>query len=63
MLKVGNQMFYRCSLTTLTVLASMAVLRWSPSAPSAPVDQTELLTGVRLINGEGGLLAYLRQLK
>ena len=53
MLQARNQMFYRCFLTTLTVLAPIAVFLWSASAPCAPGDQTVVLADVRLISGEG----------
>ena len=53
-MKVGNQVIYRCFLAILNILAATAVFMWSASAPSAPVDQTIVLTDVRLINGEGG---------
>ena len=55
MLKVGNQNGYRCFLAILSVLVATAVFLWSASAPSAPVNQTVVLTDVRLINGEGEL--------
>jgi hypothetical protein len=54
MLKIGNQMFYGCFLAILGVLTATAVFLWSASARSAPVNQTVVLTDVRLINGEGG---------
>ena len=54
MLKVGYQNGYRCFLAILSVFAATAVFLWSGSAPPAPVNQTVVLTDVRLINGEGG---------
>jgi imidazolonepropionase-like amidohydrolase len=47
-------MIYRRSLAILGILTATVVFLWSGSAPSAPADQTEVLTDVRLINGEGG---------
>jgi len=48
-------MIYRCSLAILSILAATAAFLWSRIAPSAPVNQTVVLTDVRLIIGEGEL--------
>ena len=47
-------MFYRCFMGILGVLTATTVFLWSAGARSAPVDQIVVLTGVRLINGQGG---------
>lgn len=52
---MGYQNGYRCFLAILNVLVATAGFLWSGSAPSAPVNQTVVLTDVRLINGEGEL--------
>ena len=53
-MKVGNQMIYRCFLAILIFLAGTIAFLSPASAPSSPVDQTVVLTDIRIINGEGG---------
>jgi len=54
MLKVGNQMICRGFLAILGIFAATAVFPCSACAPSTPLDQTVVLTDVRLIKGDGG---------